>query len=129
MRFSQLITLVFALIIAEQLNATENNTVFGSVECSQYNKKKNEPNWQYGYKNWWAGYLTGTGVVFKQGKSPDKMPEGQNFILSIASYCNTNPSSNLKNAIDKYIADQVKAGHATLPNNQMQPMPNNGSAE
>ncbi|RHW74604.1 hypothetical protein [Colwellia sp. RSH04] len=116
MRFAHQITLVVLLVFTKQTVATEALNVFGSVECSLYNQKKNEPNWQYGYKNWWAGYLTGTGVIFEQGKSPDKMPEGQNFIISIGSYCNSNPNSNLKNAIDSYIAKQVRAGYATLPN-------------
>ncbi|MDO6713435.1 hypothetical protein Q4567_22110 [Aliiglaciecola sp. 2_MG-2023] len=119
MRFTYLITFVILLIVAGQSRATEGSNVFGSVGCSLYNINKNEPNWQYGYKNWWAGYLTGTGVVFNAGKSPDKMPEGQNFILDISSYCNLNPNSNLKGAIDTYIAKQVKAGYAKLPNKSL----------
>lgn len=116
MRFAQSTTFIFLVIIAIQSATAVGNNVFGSVECSLYNQKKNNPNWQYGYKNWWAGYLTGTGVVFKKGKSPDEMPESQNFILSTGSYCNSNPNSNLKNAIDGYIETQIKAGFATLPN-------------
>lgn len=116
MRFVHLLVFVVFSSTATEHEAFEESHVIGSVECSSYNSNKNEPNIQFGYKNWWAGYLTGTGVVFVKGKSPEYMPEGTNFILSIGSFCKSNPERTLKNAIDNYINKQVKVGYAKLPN-------------
>ena len=55
---------------------------------------------QFGYKNWWAGYLTGLRVKFEDGKSPEFLPEATNFILSIGSFCDSNPEKTLKEAVD-----------------------------
>jgi len=108
------------MFIAFSSNATEKSfdesKVFGSVGCISYNTNKNNPNMQFGYKNWWAGYLTGTGVVFQKDKSPKQLPEGTDFIVSLGLFCQSNPDKSLKSAIDSYINKQVKAGYAKLPN-------------
>jgi|GEM_PF-2205869 len=116
MRFVHILMFVVFSSTATEHEVFNENQVFGSVECSSYNANKNNPNMQFGYKNWWAGYLTGTGVTFKKGKSPEYLPEGTNFILSIGSFCQSNPESSLKMAIDSYINNQVKVGYAKLPN-------------
>lgn len=114
MRFvNTLIFVLFSFVVTES-NASENKQIFGSVECSSYNENKNNPNMQFGYKNWWAGYLTGLGITFEDGKSPEVMPEATNFILSLSSYCNSNPRDTLKGAIDDYIKRQIKAGFAKV---------------
>jgi len=114
MRFVNALILVLFSFVATETNATESKQVFGGVECSSYNENKNNSNMQFGYKNWWAGYLTGLGVTFEEGKSPEAMPEATNFILSLSSYCNSNPSGTLKGAVDDYIKRKIQAGYAKV---------------
>ncbi|ADN75658.1 hypothetical protein Fbal_1454 [Ferrimonas balearica DSM 9799] len=114
MRLVQSFILMMLSIIAMKIGATEKSQVFGSVECSSYSKNKNLPNMQFGYKNWWAGYLTGLGVTFEKNKSPEHMPEAMNFIMSIGYFCQLNPNKTMKDAVDSYIKKQIQTGHAKV---------------
>ncbi|GAA6183615.1 hypothetical protein [Aliiglaciecola sp. NS0011-25] len=89
----------------------------GHSSCKMYEENKNNPEFQFAYKNWWAGYLTGLDIEFADGKSPELVgEEATNFILSISSYCFHKPQNTMKEAVDAYINEQTAAGYARLPN-------------
>ena len=115
MRLVNLLIVVILANLALASNASSRSHIFGSIECSSYNENKDKPTMQFGYKNWWAGYMTGIGVTFKDGKSPEFMPETTNFIISIGSFCQSNPENTLKDAVDSYLDKQIEAGYAKVP--------------